>query len=659
MAIRLTKREMAGRERVLAWLDGKPYAASSRSKPAVPELNATEVRQLYSPLDPQSTGQFFTPDEMAGQLYAAIETAGLILDGSILEPCAGLGALLAPLEGRLELTIRAFELDQTCAKIGERLVPWATWFQDTPFDHLADIEGRFDWVIANPPFGTKWGLYSAEQVCTSGATRSEHLFLELALRALKPGGYAAFIAPSTFLESGTKRFRQWFQENGTVVNGDGFPLDGDFALTKINVRLFLFERMGSAPAPVQETAAEPAAQIPVLAMPDLPAAEVDRNALKGILALLRPAVGKGSSIALRLTAEGIDLLASDNQRIDAYVKCPAAVSNPAEAPLFARIPAAIFTDLVAVLDPGPVSLTLAEGTLWVRSGACTNRITLESGSIPEDTQSRIVNGEHPIHLTGAQFAALSCTTEAADDDEAQPGLTSLMMTIEGTELKAAAADGFMMAQRRIPIPDARARRRAFPNAEMLAKAAARISKAESIAVYVQENGLMVHALELGLYYHFWNTAIGFPNLDEVLLKYASNSPTIPIDAKRWANFLRRTRTLQGAVVLANLGAQLYAQVSSGKVGSTEDVLADYPPEAERAWVAVSWSLLRSVIEIVQKAENVTFQFGNDQSTPVWVQADGLDILLMPLHIGGTPELVERQQSGAIPLFLPQREEVSV
>ena len=206
MATRLSKRQLTERERVLAWLNNQPFTTSARTKPTIPVLMPDDVREKYSPLDPQLTGQFFTPDSMAAQFLAAIEATGLVLDGSILEPCGGLGSLIAPLEGK-GLTVTAYELDQTCAQIGERLVPWATWVQDNPFDHMAKIEGRFDWVLANPPFGTKWGLYSAEQVCTSGATRSEHMFLELALRALKPGGHAAFIAPQTFLTTGTKKFR--------------------------------------------------------------------------------------------------------------------------------------------------------------------------------------------------------------------------------------------------------------------------------------------------------------------------------------------------------------------------------------------------------------------------------------------------------------------
>ena len=150
MAIRLSKRELTERDRVLAWLNNQPFTTSQRVKATVPILTPAEVREKYSPLDPQATGQFFTPDAMAVAAMSAIEATGLLLDGSILEPCAGLGALLAPLEGK-QFPVTAFELDQTYTAIGARLAPWAAWTNDNPFDHLAELEGRFDWVIANPP----------------------------------------------------------------------------------------------------------------------------------------------------------------------------------------------------------------------------------------------------------------------------------------------------------------------------------------------------------------------------------------------------------------------------------------------------------------------------------------------------------------------------
>ncbi len=686
MAIRLSKRELTERERVLAWLNNQPFTTSQRVKATVPVLTPAEVREKYSPLDAQATGQFFTPAAMAVAAMRGIEATGLVLDGSILEPCAGLGALLAPLEGK-QLQVTAFELNQTCAAIGARLAPWAAWTNDNPFDHLAELEGRFDWVIANPPFNTRWGMASAEEVRQSGATRSEHLFLELALRALKPGGHAAFIAPSTFLTSGVKKFRQWLQENAMVINNpdpansvytadgqkftEGLPLPGEFALTKVSVRLFLFERLDtrtSVPVPALAARPEavpaqdvpaPAANVPVpLIVSAFPTVVIERKDLQSALALIKMAVSK-EALAFRITPAGIELLAT-HPRCDVYLQLPARVVNaPADAHLFALVPAATFVDLVAVLD-GPIALHLAEGSLMVEGGACKSRITLVSGSCSDEILSRIINGERPISLTGNQFASLAYATEAADDDDNRPALAALFLQVEDAMLTAAAADGFMLARRQISIPDAGTKRSVMPQAEMLARVAAKVSKSEEVRLFFQKNGLTLHIPSLGAYYHFWDMAGSFPDYQQVLDNCSkSKNPPVPIDPKRWATFLKRTRSLKCPIVLANIGPVLYAQSDEEHLGCMEDVLGDYPTDAGNAWTVVAWNLLDAIIQIVLKAENVTFQFGSSPRTPVLVQADGLTTVLMPLAVQPEPELVQRQQSGAIPLFMPAKQEESV
>ncbi len=93
-----------------------------------------------------------------------------------------------------------------------------------------------------------------------------------------------------------------------------------------------------------------------------------------------------------------------------------------------------------------------------------------------------------------------------------------------------------------------------------------------------------------------------------------------------------------------------------ETGSTEDVLNEYPADARNAWTILNQKLLRRCVEIVLKEENVTFQFGQNEKTPPRIQADGLLILLMPLHSPDEPELVKRQKSGVIPMFLPQMQE---
>jgi hypothetical protein len=139
-------------------------------------------------------------------------------------------------------------------------------------------------------------------------------------------------------------------------------------------------------------------------------------------------------------------------------------------------------------------------------------------------------------------------------------------------------------------------------------------------------------------------------------RYASSEPAFPLNVIKWVKFLKRTKTLGQPVVLANFGAQLYAQVDDEATGSMEDLLNDYPADTRNAWTVLDKRLLRRCMEIVPKEENVTFQFGKNEKTPPRILADGLLILLMPMHSPDEPELVKPQKSGAIPMYLPQIQE---
>ncbi len=670
MATRLSKRQMTERDRVLAWLNNQPFTTSARSKPTIPVLTPAEVREKYSPLDAQGTGQFFTPDSMAAQFLAAIEATGLVLDGLILEPCAGLGALIAPLNATEELAVSAFELDQTCAAIGQRLVPWAEWTNDTPFDHLAEFEGRFDWVIANPPFGTKWGLYSAEQVCTSGATRSEHMFLELALRALKPGGHAAFIAPQTFLTTGTKKFRQWLQEYGAVIHDEGIPLSGEFALTKINVRLFLIERLNvdvvtgnsvpaASPVPVEEVPAAAIAEPGDTGRFKHPTAIIERFALADALALVKPAIKKGhpDDLAFRITADGIELvMSSPAPGGDVHVACPAKTFLAPTSDLFPLVPAQTLVDLVAVMDSGPITITEADGKLHLQCGASTAHISLRSGSCSTEILHRIATGEGPcITLTGEQLASLASTTPASSDEEARVELKALNLSVKGDQLTAACADGYILALRRMTVPKSEDRR-ALVDANWLDKVltASKAAKADLVELHFQKNGLRLYIPSKGISYHFWDIASSFPDFGPTLDKFlAAKGPAVRMDVKRWQNFLHRCKSLfqEGGtnMVLATIGCQLYAQVDAEHIGVTEDMLGEYDGQ-QSGWTVLGPAIAKSMIEILKgETGEVTFRFGENTLCPPVITTGDLTVIAMPLHVGDKPELVKRQESGAIPL----------
>lgn len=95
-------------------------------------------------------GAFFTPWQLARD--AAIYTSGA---GSVLDLCAGIGSLGLMsywAGGSNPPQVTCVEVNPDYARIGRILFPQARWIVASADNPPADL-GRFDCVIANPPFG--------------------------------------------------------------------------------------------------------------------------------------------------------------------------------------------------------------------------------------------------------------------------------------------------------------------------------------------------------------------------------------------------------------------------------------------------------------------------------------------------------------------------
>ncbi|MGD9101021.1 MAG: hypothetical protein PVF45_11120 [Anaerolineae bacterium] len=242
---KLTKRQRKDRDRVLAWLDGEPFKENSRARAFVPDLGTLDVLDQYVPPDVTGAGQFFTPLETA---QALVDGCGFELTSGmkVLDPCAGVGHLFRPFRHYAGdgVVFDAFEMEEECARIGAKLFPWVDWFCAIPFDAPSLIEGVYDLVVMNPPFGTRRGMAPGDRMCEGRCSRSEHIFLELAVRALKPDGHALILAPYNYLDRLPKAARKWVDERVRLVRSFG-PLPGVFKMTKVKVHAFYFRRLGS------------------------------------------------------------------------------------------------------------------------------------------------------------------------------------------------------------------------------------------------------------------------------------------------------------------------------------------------------------------------------------------------------------------------------
>lgn len=168
-------------------------------------------------------GQFFTPAP-AARLIASIPRlpSGGVL--RVLDPGAGSGVLAAALVSRvleeqpgLSVEIVAVERDPAvmphlratlaaCERVGGDRVSTAAVEADfildsTGLDASLDIEGQFDLVIENPPYG-KLGVSSTHRTAMRAAgVDAPNLyaaFLSLSVQALRAGGQVVAITPRSF-----------------------------------------------------------------------------------------------------------------------------------------------------------------------------------------------------------------------------------------------------------------------------------------------------------------------------------------------------------------------------------------------------------------------------------------------------------------------------
>lgn len=138
----------------------------------------------------------------------------LQLNGSetVLEPCAGDGVFIDPIINKFEsINVEALELNQTSfSKLSQKYsnhdnvsVKNTDTLTDMDLEFLCSMGGKYDAVIANPPYGAWRNTEERKQLKKrfNGfyAKESYSLFLYRSIESLNEGGKLVFIIPDTYL----------------------------------------------------------------------------------------------------------------------------------------------------------------------------------------------------------------------------------------------------------------------------------------------------------------------------------------------------------------------------------------------------------------------------------------------------------------------------
>lgn len=192
-------------------------------------------------------GAFYTPTHVARFIIEALRglCGGEFPAGSRwLEPSCGSGVFIEHIPEDAEIT--ALELDDISAKVTSLIYPHADVIQGDAFLH--ERRDYYDYVVGNPPYGVTIDV-AAETLpdafetlrTTKGRAKgkSESAFIELAIKAVKPGGYIAFVLPmglnyASYAEKVRRMLYETCWHVATIMlPGETFALTGTTIPTQI------------------------------------------------------------------------------------------------------------------------------------------------------------------------------------------------------------------------------------------------------------------------------------------------------------------------------------------------------------------------------------------------------------------------------------------
>jgi len=177
----------------------------------------------------RTLGQYFTPLPVVDRCYRLLQALDPTQNPRIIDPACGEGVFLTrALELGITTPDRLFgiERDPTIAPpnaiIGDGLLP----ITPSPHPPLA-----FDWVVGNPPFGTRCLATDPKLLSfTINACRPldnypiEILFLERFWQLARPGGFVAIIIPDGILANARLAYvREWLTVRATVKEVISLP----------------------------------------------------------------------------------------------------------------------------------------------------------------------------------------------------------------------------------------------------------------------------------------------------------------------------------------------------------------------------------------------------------------------------------------------------
>jgi type I restriction enzyme M protein len=181
-------------------------------------------------------GEYFTPEPLVSTLCGILQLSS---NTSVIDPACGSGGFLygAYRAGVLPEGLFGAELSNDVGGAAQTRVQILGGSRDQvrigdAFKSLADLFGTFDRVLMNPPFGSRAKIEDLEVLTNfelptikRGINQKisplapEILFLELAIKLMRPGGIVGTVIPDGVLQNSTSKFvRDWLLSKADLIS---------------------------------------------------------------------------------------------------------------------------------------------------------------------------------------------------------------------------------------------------------------------------------------------------------------------------------------------------------------------------------------------------------------------------------------------------------
>lgn len=164
--------------------------------------------------------QYFTPKEVISYMIESLKAVGF-KGGKVLEPSCGNGMFIGSLLDSFDnLDITGVELSNELAMLNRVCYPNVNIMQGNTLSYLEELEGKFDLVIGNPPFGKGTKNYDLPL----GIGKLEGQFVQLSAKALKPNGHLIMVVPTSVLSiEGYRKLRAWLLDEFVLIQSIQLP----------------------------------------------------------------------------------------------------------------------------------------------------------------------------------------------------------------------------------------------------------------------------------------------------------------------------------------------------------------------------------------------------------------------------------------------------